>query len=54
MREDKIYKNFDKISKDELLAFDKYGEIRSKEDGMILMPLYQKQGNDGFFIIKEC
>ena len=54
MREDKIYKNFDKISKDELLAFDKYGEIRSKEEGMILMPLYQKQGNDGFFIIKEC
>ena len=54
MRGDKIYKNFDKISKGELLAFDKYGEIRSKEDGMILMPLYQKQGNDGFFIIKEC
>ena len=54
MRSDKIFKNFDKVSKGELLAYDKFGEIRSKEDGMILMPLYQKQGNDGFFIIKEC
>jgi hypothetical protein len=22
-------------------------------DGLILMPLYQKQGDDGFFLIKE-
>ncbi len=46
------YSNFQKISKNELLAYDLKGEIRSKDDGRILMPLYQKQGEDGFFIIK--
>lgn len=53
MRDDKIYGNFDPVKKGELLAFDRHGEIRSKCDGLILMPLYQKQGNDGFFIIKD-
>ena len=53
MREDKIYCNFDPVQKGELLAFDRFGEIRAKCDGLILMPLYQKQGNDGFFIIKD-
>lgn len=46
------FKNFQKISKDQLLAHDKNGEIKAKEDGLILMPLYQKQGEDGFFMIK--
>ncbi len=46
------YKNFQKVRKDEILAYDKHGEIRSRCDGRILMPLYQKQGEDGFFIIK--
>jgi succinylglutamate desuccinylase len=46
------YKNFHYVKKDEILAFDKKGEIRSKNDGRILMPLYQKQGEDGFFIIE--
>ncbi len=46
------YKNFQKVSKGELLAHDKNGAIYCKEDGRILMPLYQKQGQDGFFIIK--
>lgn len=46
------YKNFQHVKKDEILAFDKTGEIRSKNDGRILMPLYQKQGEDGFFIIE--
>jgi len=47
------YQNFQKVSKAESLAMDKEGEIKSKHDGMILMPLYQKKGDDGFFIIKE-
>ncbi|MGK7389184.1 MAG: hypothetical protein ACNS60_02495 [Candidatus Cyclobacteriaceae bacterium M2_1C_046] len=45
--------NFQKIRKNELLATDKNGEIKSKWDARILMPLYQKQGNDGFFVIEE-
>lgn len=47
------YQNFQKISIEEILATDNHGEIKSKNDGMILMPLYQKKGEDGFFIIKE-
>ena len=46
------YKNFHYVKKDEILAFDKNGAIRCKNDGRILMPLYQKQGEDGFFIIE--
>ena len=47
------YKNFQKVSKDEVLANDINGGVRCKQDGMILMPLYQKKGEDGFFIIEE-
>lgn len=45
------FKNFDKIVKGEQLAKDKNGPIYAESDGYILMPLYQKQGEDGFFII---
>ena len=47
------FKNFQKVKKGELIAKDKNGNIYSPADGRILMPLYQKQGEDGFFIIKE-
>ena len=46
------FKNFQPIAKGELLASDKNGEIKAKQDGRILMPLYQKQGEDGFFLIQ--
>ncbi len=46
------YDNFQKVKKGELLAKDKSGKIYAPEDGLILMPLYQKQGDDGFFLIK--
>jgi len=46
------FKNFQPIAKGELLASDKNGEIKAKRDGRILMPLYQKQGEDGFFLIQ--
>lgn len=47
------YSNFQPIKKGEWLANDNKGKIIAQTDGYILMPLYQKQGNDGFFIIKE-
>ena len=46
------YKNFQKVKKGELLAQDKEGYIVAADDGLILMPLYQKQGDDGFFLIR--
>jgi len=46
------FKNFQKITKGQLLATDINGPILAEKDGMILMPLYQKLGEDGFFVIK--
>jgi len=46
------YKNFQPVKKGEWLASDQNGRIEARCDGYILMPLYQNQGNDGFFIIK--
>ncbi len=47
------FQNFQKIGKGEWLATDRNGRILSKEDGRILMPLYQKQGTDGFFVVRS-
>ncbi|HFB99341.1 MAG TPA: succinylglutamate desuccinylase [Phaeodactylibacter sp.] len=46
------YVNFQPVKKGQILAFDKSGKITAAEDGLVLMPLYQKQGEDGFFLIK--
>lgn len=46
------FKNFQPIKEGEWLATDKTGKILARCDGYILMPLYQSQGNDGFFIAK--
>ena len=46
------YKNFQKVKKGDVLAYDKKGAITAPEDSLILMPLYQKQGDDGFFLVK--
>lgn len=46
------YRNFQRVKEGELLARDKNGPIYAQEDGSILMPLYQKQGDDGFFLIR--
>ena len=45
--------NFQAIEKNQLLGKNQYGEIRAKEAGLMLMPLYQKQGEDGFFLVRE-
>ena len=47
------YKNFQNVEKGELLASNIHGPIHAKEDGLILMPLYQAKGEDGYFIVKE-
>ncbi len=48
------YKNFQKIKAGEVLADDKNGEIAASEDCILLMPLYQRQGKEGFFLVKEA
>ena len=44
------FNNFDPIYKGQVLAKNRHGAIHAIESGMILMPLYQKLGEDGFFI----
>ena len=47
------YENFQKIEKGEFLAKQNGEKVISKWDARIFMPLYQAQGNDGFFVIEE-
>ena len=47
------YSNFQTVERGQLLAHDRHGEIRAPERGHILMPLYQSQGTDGFFLVRE-
>lgn len=42
--------NFQKIRRGQVLAGDRSGDIAAREGGVVLMPLYQKLGEDGFFI----
>lgn len=46
------YSNFQAITAGEHLAEDRKGNIHSPTDGLILMPLYQEKGSDGFFIVE--
>lgn len=48
------FENFQKINKNELLAHQNGHRVLSPEPGYIFMPLYQNQGDDGFFILKEA
>ncbi|MDZ7681202.1 MAG: succinylglutamate desuccinylase/aspartoacylase family protein [Fodinibius sp.] len=47
------YQNFQPVTKGEWLASDQNGKIKCRCDGYILMPLYQRQGNDGFLLLQE-
>jgi succinylglutamate desuccinylase len=48
------YKNFQKISRGEMLATSDGRNIVSEWDARIFMPLYQSEGVDGFFVVREC
>ncbi|MCC7108668.1 MAG: succinylglutamate desuccinylase/aspartoacylase family protein [Deltaproteobacteria bacterium] len=43
------FRNIDRVQRGQLLARDRRGEVRAPEDGVVVLPLYQKLGNDGFF-----
>ncbi|MBT0607943.1 M14 family metallopeptidase [Aequorivita echinoideorum] len=47
------YTNFQPIKKGELLAHHNGQSVFSEWDAYIFMPLYQAQGNDGFFVVEE-
>lgn len=43
------FRNIDYARRGQLLARDRDGEIRAPHDGLVIMPLYQGLGGDGFF-----
>lgn len=49
----KGFDNFQPVTRGQILAKDVRGEVKAGETGMILMPLYQKLGEDGFFLGRE-
>jgi predicted deacylase len=47
------FMNFAEVYKDQLLAHSNGFPVRAESEGWIFMPLYQSQGEDGFFIINK-
>lgn len=47
------FANLQPVARGTLLARDRRGEIRAPEDCLLVMPLYQGLGDDGFFLGRE-
>ncbi|MHC4548472.1 MAG: succinylglutamate desuccinylase/aspartoacylase family protein [Planctomycetota bacterium] len=47
------YRGLQPVRESEVLAHDHRGEIRAPGRGRILMPLYQKQGDAGFYLVRR-
>lgn len=47
------FHNFDPVLSGDVLGHDKNGEVTAKETGLLLMPLYQKLGEDGYFLGRQ-
>jgi len=47
------FANIQPVGRGTLLARDRRGEIRADEDCLLVMPLYQGLGDDGFFLGRE-
>lgn len=47
------FENFEKIKKHQDLAISNNTRVKAPIGGRIFMPLYQMQGNDGFFIVNR-
>ncbi|MDX1501604.1 MAG: succinylglutamate desuccinylase/aspartoacylase family protein [Thermoanaerobaculia bacterium] len=47
------FESFQRVEKGETIALSGAGPVAAPEGGRILMPLYQAQGDDGFFIVRD-
>ena len=47
------FRSFQPIVSGQVLARDRNGDVQSPEGGRLLLPLYQAQGEDGFFLVRE-
>ncbi|MFQ5491680.1 MAG: succinylglutamate desuccinylase/aspartoacylase family protein [Phycisphaerae bacterium] len=46
------FANFEPVEPGQALATDAQGQVRADEKGLLVMPLYQGQGDDGFFLAR--
>lgn len=47
------FTNFHPVNQTDIVAADRNGKVRVNERGFLFMPLYQKLGEDGFFLVRE-
>jgi succinylglutamate desuccinylase len=47
------FRSFQRVERGQIVADDVRGAVAAPDDGYLLMPLYQKQGNDGFFLVQK-
>jgi len=47
------FKNFGPVKKGEVIAYENGSEITAGQDCLIVMPKYQNQGKDGFFLVEK-
>ncbi len=47
------FKNFQKVSKGRLLAWQNEKKVQAQKNSILFMPLYQEQGGEGFFLINK-
>jgi predicted deacylase len=47
------FRSFMPVQKGQVVARDRNGEVRCPESGLMLMPRYQGQGEDGYFLARE-
>jgi len=47
------FRTFDEVRAGQVLGRDRNGEVVAPEDGRVLLPLYQGQGEDGFFLGRD-
>ncbi|MEO1011291.1 MAG: succinylglutamate desuccinylase/aspartoacylase family protein [Bacteroidota bacterium] len=49
----KGFRSFEHVQKGTVLAMDGAKELRAPQDTIVFMPLYQEQGEEGFFLIQR-
>ncbi len=47
------FRTFDRVRAGQVLGRDRRGEVTAPEEGRVLLPLYQGQGEDGFFLGRD-
>ena len=47
------FRNFDPVRAGDEVGADRAGPVRAASAGRLFLPLYQRQGDDGFFIVRQ-